>query len=268
MIISLIALSISAMSQTPNSGGVRDKFQKKIFTDSTGTLLPYRMICPDESKPDDPFSSDPQKTSDDSTKYPVLLFLHGAGERGSDNEANLSYIDKVFGDRLQKAHPCYVIVPQCAEKYRWCETDWTLPYHTMPRTMSKYLAAANQLLDSVLVLPNADRNRVYVTGMSMGGFGTWDIICRYPAKFAAAMPICGGADEKEACKIKNIPIRTFHGATDKLVKVSRSRNIDNAIRRCGGSNCHYTEFPNMGHLIWDKVYSNFDNLEWLFQNHK
>lgn len=251
----LLALSTGIMAQ--NSGKTfRDKFEKAVFTDSTGTQLPFRLLRPDSR-------------AQANQKFPVVLFLHGAGERGYDNEANLTYIDKVFGsDEFMLNHPCYVIVPQCDENYRWCETDWTLAYHTMPQRMSKYLSAANELLDSVASLSDADINRLYVTGMSMGGFGTWDIITRYPNKFAAAMPICGGADEKQACRLKNIPIRTFHGGIDKLVKVSRSRNITNAIKACGGNKITYTEFPSMGHLIWEKVYTDPQNLDWLFSNTK
>lgn len=250
----LIILTVSCMAQG-NGSEYTGRYIKAVFTDSTGTCLPYRLLTPSDTAV--------------SCKYPVILFLHGAGERGSDNEANLMYIDKVFaGDDFMRSHPCYVIVPQCAENFRWCETDWTLPYHTMPARMSKYLSAANELLDSVAALPRADKSRLYVTGMSMGGFGTWDIITRYPDKFAAAMPVCGGADEKMACRLKNIPVRTFHGASDKLVKVQRSRNIANAIRACGGTKISYTEFPNMGHLIWNKVYSNPENLEWLMSNTK
>ncbi len=250
----LILLTISCMAQKQTENP-RDRFLKAVFTDSTGTRLPYRLLRPQNIA--------------DTAKYPVILFLHGAGERGSDNEANLTYIDKVFAaDSFMLEHPCYVIVPQCAENFRWCETDWTLPYHTMPARMSKYLSAANELLDSVAALPNADIRRLYVTGMSMGGFGTWDIISRYPGKFAAAMPICGGADEKQACRLKHIPIRTFHGTTDKLVKVQRSRNISRAIQACGGQLIKYYEFPGMGHLIWDKVYSNPENLDWLMRNKK
>lgn len=254
-LLTLLIIEIAAFAQsTASSEAYRSKFLKLYFTDSLGTILPYRLLTP-------------PSCDTSNTKYPVLLFLHGAGERGNDNEAQLSYIDKVFGsDNFMKLHPCYVIIPQCAEKYRWCETDWTLPYHTMPTQISKYLHAANSLLDSIAALSNADTCRIYVTGMSMGGFGTWDIISRYPYKFAAAMPICGGADEKIACRIKNIPIKTFHGATDKLVNVSRSRNIVKAIKTCGGNNIEYTEFPNMGHLIWNKVYSNNTNIEWLFSN--
>ena len=248
----LIAATTSAQGKIDTA--CRAKYAKMYFTDTLGTVLPFRLLTP-------------QKDDGDTTnwKYPVILFLHGAGERGSDNEAQLSYIDTVFASaRLQREHPCYVIVPQCAENFRWCETDWSRTYHTMPKEISKYLHAANSLLDSIAALPDADPNRLYVTGMSMGGYGTWDIITRYPDKFAAAMPICGGADEKEARKLINIPIRTFHGTIDKAVPVCRSRNITNAIKSQGGKMIEYTEFPKMGHFIWNKVYNDYANLEWLF----
>ncbi|MCR5453440.1 MAG: dienelactone hydrolase family protein [Bacteroidales bacterium] len=250
-----VLISATAMGQTKVDAACRAKYAKLYFTDSLGTVLPYRLLTPEK------------KEGDSLSKYPVLLFLHGAGERGSDNEIQLTYIDTVFAaERFRREHPCYVIVPQCALEYRWCETDWSRTYHTMPRYISKYLHAANSLLDSVAALPDADPKRLYVTGMSMGGYGTWDIITRYPNKFAAAMPICGGADEKEARRLVNIPIRTFHGSVDKAVPVVRSRNIANAIRSQGGKKIEYTEFPKMGHFIWNKVYNDYSNLEWLFSN--
>lgn len=261
LLILLILLSISSIAQNADNNA-RARYAKAVFTDSVGTRLPYRLYVPEAAR-----TCGNEAASDREKKYPVILFLHGAGERGHDNEANLSYIDKVFAsERFQKEHPCYVIVPQCEENFRWCETDWTLPYHMMPEKMSVYLSAANELLDSIAALPDADPNRLYVTGMSMGGFGTWDIITRYPNKFAAAMPICGGADETKACRIKGVSIRAFHGSADRLVKVERSRNITRAIKACGGTKIEYTEFQGMGHLIWDKVYSNYGNLEWLMQN--
>ena len=186
-------------------------FEKHYFTDTCGTVLPYRLVRPNyEMLPD--------------KKFPVILFLHGAGERGSDNQKQLTYIDKIFSRQdFQENYPCYIIIPQCAEDFRWCEVDWRLDKHDMPKEISKYLNAANQLLDSIASTEKADKQRLYITGMSMGGFGTWDLICRYPKKFAAAMPICGGADEKQADKLIDIPIRCFHGGLDKLVKVSRSK---------------------------------------------
>lgn len=254
LLIMCALLTLTASAQNKIDAACRAKYAKMYFTDSLGTVLPFRLLTPD--KPDGDTSA---------TKYPVMLFLHGAGERGSDNETQLSYIDTIFASkRFRTQHPCYVIVPQCAENFRWCETDWSRTYHTIPKEISKYLHAANSLLDSIASLPDADPNRLYVTGMSMGGYGTWDIITRYPQKFAAAMPICGGADEKEARKLINIPIRTFHGTIDKAVPVCRSRNITNAIRSQGGKLIEYTEFPKMGHFIWNKVYNDYQNLEWLF----
>ena len=246
-------IAATASAQNKIDAACRAKYAKLYYTDTLGTVLPFRLLTPQRAEGDTI-----------NNKYPVILFLHGAGERGNDNELQLSYIDTVFASpRLQREHPCYVIVPQCAENFRWCETDWSRTYHTMSKEISKYLHAANSLLDSIAALPDADTNRLYVTGMSMGGYGTWDIITRYPDKFAAAMPICGGADEKEARKLFNIPIRTFHGTIDKAVPVCRSRNITNAIRSQGGKQIEYTEFPKMGHFIWNKVYNDYQNLEWL-----
>ncbi len=260
IIISLALIIIVATSATAQNAAVdsvcRPKYEKSYFTDSLGTVLPYRLLRPMTADSRD-------------AKYPVILFLHGAGERGSDNETQLQYIDSVFASqKFMTEHPCYVIIPQCAEKYRWCEVDWSSSYHNMPRTISKYLHAANCLLDSIAALRDADPSRLYVTGMSMGGYGTWDLITRYPNKFAAAMPLCGGADEKLAKRLVNIPIRTFHGTLDKAVPVTRSRNIVNAIKSQGGKHIEYTEYPKMGHFIWNKVYNDFSNLEWLMSNTK
>ena len=254
LLIMCALLTLSASAQTKVDAACRAKYAKMYFTDSLGTVLPFRLLTPERSEGDTT-----------AAKYPVMLFLHGAGERGGDNEAQLSYIDTIFASkRFRTQHPCYVIAPQCAENFRWCETDWSRTYHTMPKEISKYLHAANSLLDSIAALPDADTNRLYVTGMSMGGYGTWDIITRYPDKFAAAMPICGGADEKEARRLINIPIRTFHGDNDKAVPVVRSRNITNAIKSQGGKMIEYTEYKGKGHFIWNDVYRNYANLEWLF----
>jgi len=251
LIFMVLIISLSSNAQQED---LREIFEKSYFTDSFGTVLPYRLLRPQ-------YEQIPGK------KFPVVLFLHGAGERGSDNEKQLTWIDKIFSkDEFLENFPCYIIIPQCGENYRWCETDWTLPSHKMPEKISKYLHAANELLDSIASTEKADKSRLYVTGMSMGGFGTWDLISRFPTKFAAAMPICGGSDENMASRLTEIPIRTFHGDRDKAVKVIRSRNITAAIKKCGGKKIEYTEFPGQGHFIWNKVYSDNKNFEWLFSN--
>ena len=252
--LALIVATCASYAQQPNEQ-LRKQFAKCYFTDTCNTVLPYRLLTP---------------LNIDSTKqYPVVLFLHGAGERGNDNETQLTYMDKIFGSSsFRQKYPCYVIIPQCAENFRWCETDWTLPSHTIPDTISVYLNAANQLLDSIVKAVNADTSRLYITGMSMGGFGTWDLISRYPDKFAAAVPICGGADLNMACRLKDMPIKTFHGSVDKLVKVTRTRNMTIAIHKCGGNKIDYTELTGKGHLIWNQVYNMPSTFQWMFAQKK
>lgn len=250
----MVMAMCSTFAQQTNEQ-LRSQFAKCYYTDTCGTVLPYRLLKP--------------QNIDTTKQYPVVLFLHGAGERGNDNETQLTYMDKIFGSsNFRQKYPCYVILPQCAENFRWCETDWTLPSHTMPDTISVYLNAANQLLDSIVAAVNGDTSRLYITGMSMGGFGTWDLISRYPQKFAAAVPICGGADLDMACILKDMPIKTFHGSTDKLVKVTRTRNMTIAIHKCGGNKIDYTELTGKGHLIWNQVYNMPSTFQWMFAQKK
>ena len=240
--LALITATCALYAQQPDEQ-LRKHFAKCYFTDTCNTVLPYRLLSP--------------LNVDSTKKYPVVLFLHGAGERGNDNEAQLTYMDKIFGSNsFRQKYPCYVILPQCAEEYRWCDT------------ISVYLNAANQLLDSIVNAVNADTSRLYITGMSMGGFGTWDLISCYPNKFAAAVPICGGADLNMACILKDMPIKTYHGSTDKLVKVTRTRNMTIAIHKCGGNKIDYTELTGKGHLIWNYVYNQPSTFQWMFAQKK
>lgn len=226
-------------------------FEKKEFYAKLGDTLKYRLLSPE--------NFDPLK------KYPLVIFLHGAGERGNDNEMQLTNGVKNFAtDVNREKHPCFVVAPQCAEGFRWVETDWKLTSHVMPATPSVYMIKTIALLDSMCKLSYIDTNRIYITGMSMGGFGTWDAISRWPHKFAAAIPVCGGADTSKASLINDIPIWVFHGALDKVVLTSRSRDMVAALKKAGG-NPLYTEYPDMAHGIWAKTYANPELYEWLFK---
>ncbi len=221
-----------------------------------GIELPYRLEKPENY------------SDDDTTVYPVILFLHGAGERGNDNEAQITYIDKIFGsDTFRSQYPFFVVVPQCPENKRWVEVDWGLPSHIIPDTMSETMNAAMLLLVSILHRYHIDTNRIYVVGLSMGGYGVWDIIARFPNLFAAAVPICGGGDEHTAEKIAHIPIWAYHGTRDRVVPVERSRNMIAAIKQAGG-NPRYTEVPNKGHLVWNTAFENPELWKWLFEQKK
>ena len=225
-------------------------FEKHTYIPKEGDSLLYRLMRP--------------LNNDESQKYALVLFLHGAGERGNDNSLQLTNGVNNFASNLnRKLFPCYVVVPQCEKGYRWVETDWKLPSHTMPDTPSVYLNYTIKLIDSLIKNLNIDPKRIYITGISMGGFGTWDAISRWPKKFAAAVPVCGGADTSKAGIIKDIPIWAFHGEKDQVVLTSRSRNMIQALKKAGG-NPKYTEYPELGHNIWGKVYTNQDLLIWLF----
>ncbi|MCA9047007.1 MAG: prolyl oligopeptidase family serine peptidase, partial [Planctomycetaceae bacterium] len=120
-----------------------------------------------------------------------------------------------------------------------------------------------ELLDQLIKTHAIDEDRIYVMGLSMGGYGTWDLLARHPEKFAAGVPICGGGDEKQAAKIKEMPIWVFHGDADTAVKVERSRNMVAAIKEAGGKP-KYTEYPGVGHNSWTPAINEPEILPWLF----
>ncbi len=215
-----------------------------------GKTLPYLLLKP--------------LNFDSSQSYPLLIFLHGAGERGSDNKVAAKHFSSlVLADSNRINYPAFVIIPQCDTGYRWVEVDWKLDSHQMPAEPSLYMSLFLEVLDSLEQSPLIDKNRIYVSGLSMGGFGTWDLIARFPNRFAAAAPVCGGADLNTAPQIAHIPIWTFHGAKDRLVKPSRSREMVDALKKING-NIKYTEYPDLGHDSWKAAYAEPDFLTWIF----
>lgn len=229
-------------------------FEKHIFISKQNDTLLYRLMRP--------------QFCDSSNKVPLVIFLHGAGERGNDNKMQLVNGAKNFAtDSIRRKYPCFMLVPQCAKVYRWVETDWKLPSHVMPEKPSVYLSLTIQLIDSLIKKLNIDTNRIYITGLSMGGFGTWDAISRWPDKFTAAVPVCGGGDTAKASVIKDVSIWAFHGDIDKVVMVSRTRNMINAIKKEGG-NPKYTEYAGVGHSCWNSAYSDTVMIEWMFTQNK
>ncbi len=216
-----------------------------------GFTLPYRLYVP--------------KNYDCGEKYPLLLFLHGAGERGNNNTKNLVYTDKFFADLDSPVYDSIVIVPQCPEEHQWVNTPWSEGNYSISEVAeSRPLEAVCAILDEVCDFYNIDTDRIYVTGLSMGGFGTWDMLARHGARFAAGMPICGGGCPEYAHLLKRIPIRTFHGSDDTVVPPSGTREMYAAIRREGGENITYIELDGVGHGAWNPVYEDSENMKWLF----
>ena len=129
------------------------------------------------------------------------------------------------------------------------------------------MAATIKLLAQIESTQAIDSNRIYVTGLSMGGLGAWDIVCRLPDKFAAAVPVCGAADTAQAERIKHVPLWVFHGDNDTVVKTHRSRDMVAALRKAGGRPI-YSELPKVGHGAWGPAYNNFYLYDWLFSQVK
>lgn len=202
-------------------------------------------------------------------RYPLVLFLHGAGERGSDNKKQLRYLPTWLAEpELRRTHPCFVVAPQCRDGKRWADCDWSdaksVPQKPEPTVD---LAAAVAAIDEVLKAEPVDPDRVYLTGLSMGGYGSWDLAARMPERFAAVVPICGGGDEATAGKLARLPIWCFHGDDDEVVPAARSRSMVEAVKAAGGS-VRYTEFKGVKHDSWTPAYRDPATLEWVFQQRR
>jgi len=242
--------SIAANICNGNNQMYKDKFEAGIFTCSNTAKMNYRFLKP--------ITIDPNK------KYSLVIFLHGAGERGSDNEKQLYWgVWKFACDDMQSKYPCYVIAPQCPQECKWVDVDWEADSHIMPKNSSKYMQAVLELIDKIVTQYPIDRQRIYVTGLSMGGFGTWDMIQRRPKFFAAAVPLCGGGDVNCAPSIQDVPIWAFHNKGDNSVKSKRSRDMIEAIKKAGGHPI-YTEYNVDSHNCWDAAYNDRDLYKWMF----
>ncbi len=218
------------------------EFDKLVYQTPQDTLL-YRLLKPKEVK--------------ENQHYPLVLFLHGSGERGNDNVNNLKYITTPFlNEKNRNEFPCFLVVPQCPASEKCTYPDW---YQEPPEPISTVM----DLIDSLKKLPSVDSTRIYVTGLSMGGYGTWYLLTKFPATFAAAAPICGGGDPHQVDTFKHIPIWAFHGAKDDVVPPEQTRELIAAVKKAGGSP-KYIEYKKTGHDSWTKAYQEPQLLPWLF----
>ena len=211
------------------------------------------------------------ETIEPGKKYPLVLFLHGAGERGDDNTSQLKYFPtEMAGEANRKAFPCFVLAPQCRNEKKWVDVDWSDHEATaMPESPSDQMQAAIQMLERTIAENPIDTSRVYLTGLSMGGYGSWDLTARHPKWFAAAIIVCGGGDDTQASKLVGLPIWVFHGDADSAVPVQRSRKMVAAIKDAGGKKIKYTELPGVDHNSWDHAYSqDAGAIKWMFEQAK
>jgi poly(3-hydroxybutyrate) depolymerase/lysophospholipase L1-like esterase len=225
-------------------------FEARIFTAADGAKLPYRLLKP--------------RNYDPAQKYPLVLFLHGAGERGEDNGSQLKHGAPAFAKaEAREKYPCFVIAPQCPKDRKWVEMDWGGPSGIAPADAGPMQALTLACVDAIAKEFSVDQDRLYVTGLSMGGYGTWDLITRFPAKWAAAAPVCGGGDKSKAPLAKPVPVWAFHGTADHTVLPIRSQDMVAALKGTGAA-AVLTEYPGVGHDSWTLAYSEPNLLPWLF----
>jgi len=204
----------------------------------------------------------------------LILFLHGAGERGIDNEAHLKVGLPNLVNSLKKAglKNFVVLAPQCPLNERWVDVDWSTTSHVMKKNPHWPMDLVLSLMDSITGSNvNFDTTRFYVTGLSMGGYGSWEVLQRRPDVFAAAVPICGGGDKLLGRSLVKIPIWMFHGTKDKAVPVVRTTDMFTSIKNELGSyplKAKMTIYENKGHLIWNETYDNQEVIKWLISQRK
>ena len=207
--------------------------------------LSYRILMP--------IHFDPQ------TSYPLVVFLHGSGESGTDNQVQIrNGVEKFASSKYRSRFAAIVIAPQCPDD----EDSWGgYAYDNKPtETQARVIQLTRALIGELPI----DEDRVYLMGVSMGAIGTWDIIARYPHLFAAAIPVAGAGDPQNFSILLNFPIWAFHGELDENVDPEDDETMFSLIHSAGGL-MKYTEYKGVGHNSWDQTFSNPKVIEWLFE---
>jgi predicted peptidase len=251
-------------SQDVKQYNADSSYQKKEWVSASGDTLKYRLLLPENYNP--------------ANAYPLVVFLHGAGERGGDNTKQLTHGAQLFlQPEVRKAYPAIVVFPQCAKNDYWSNVQITKEESTQTRVFNfqeggeptpamKNLLAWLPNLENEFKINAAQR---YIMGLSMGGMGTFELVARKPGYFAAAVPICGGANPKTASAIKETAFWIFHGKNDDVVPYQLSENMFIALQEFYVHEESYlTLFDNTNHNSWDRAFAEPDLLPWLFGNKK
>ena len=204
---------------------------------------------------------------DESKKYPVVLFLHGAGERGDDNYDQLAIgIGTALSDPESPLHDSFIIAPQVPLEKLWVNTPWDVGNYTVDdREETPYLAGAVQIVRDTIANYPVDTTKVFVMGISMGGYGSWDTLARHSDLFVGGFICCGGADLTKADIFKEKTIFTYHGSADDVVPCFGTQNVVKAIKDAGGTKITYREYEGMNHWTWDRAYSEYEDIKALFK---
>lgn len=232
----------------------QDEYERSVFVSSSGDSLNYRLLEPEVMQAGE--------------KYPLVLFLHGAGERGNDNEKQLTHGGQMFLNPVNREkYPAFVLFPQCPESGYWAYENRPQSFipTQMPvgKEMPSVFQAVKELLDMYLANPQVDKSRIYIMGLSMGAMGTYDMVSRFPDIFAAAVPICGTINPTRLSAARNVAFRIFHGDADDVVPVAGSRQAYKVLKAAGAS-VEYIEFPGCNHGSWNLAFNYPDFMKWIF----
>ena len=227
-----------------------EAFLNKMFRDPSGETMPYRLFIP--------------PSYDATHTFPLILWLHGAAGRGADNRRQISG-GNTLGTHVwtspgnQARLPAFVLAPQCPEGKMWAR-PWG-------DKSSRPLRLALEILDVVTKDYGIDRSRIYVAGQSMGGEGTWAALMDARGRFAAAIPLCGYGEDRDVGRVDRVPLWVFQGIDDPVVSVSWAREWVKALRKAE-YNVKYTEYPGVGHQVWERAFREPDLVSWLASQRK
>lgn len=226
-------------------------FQARSFYDNNQDVLNFRLLKPEHIKK--------------GKKYPLVLFFHGSGERGDDNISQLKWGVRQFAsNKNRKKYPAFVVAPQCPFNAQWVNINYNNFPVKLPSKPSRYIVLSIELVQYLEKEFPVDPQRIYVTGISSGGYATWAAIERMPYMFAAAVPIAGGGDPNLANLIAHVPIWAFQGGRDDEVPRKFSNVMIKALKKFGG-HPRYTIYPKLGHTqTWVKAYRSHALYRWLF----
>lgn len=234
-------------------------FEYKTHIHQNDTLL-YRMLYPADFNPD--------------RSYPMLLFLHGAGERGNDNEKQLTHGSKQFlTDSFRAEYPALIVFPQCPTEDYWANVDIDRSNYPIKLDFkendspTRAMAQVLSLLDSLVNLPFTKDDQIYLGGLSMGGMGTYELLSRRPSTFAAAFAICGGGYAGNASKYAQTAVWVFHGSNDNVVAPYHSTLMVGALQQAGAE-VRYNLYPHANHNSWDRAFAEPELFQWLFDHKK
>ncbi|MES2660327.1 MAG: dienelactone hydrolase family protein [Verrucomicrobiota bacterium] len=224
------------------------------FTAKDGTVVKYRWSAPEKI--------------DAGKIYPLVLFLHGSGERGDDNSAQLKHgVRAIQAGTAKLGQPVFLIAPQCPKERWWSPVDMEKMRLSAAGQPNALMEAVLELVDETTATQPVDPKRFYLTGISMGGFGTWDLLGRVPDKIAAAIPICGGGDPSLVAKYKAVPIWAFHGDADPIVPVRTTKEMVSALEEAGGKP-KVTYYPGVQHDSWTQTYDDPEVIRWMLEQHR